>query len=75
MAVKLVPAARMGEVFGLFDLVGKLSAVVGPIFFGLIRFILSPFGEWSYRIALLSLSLFLAISIYYFRRVEFGSLS
>lgn len=61
LAVKLVPEEKIGEVFGLFNLVGYLSAIIGTIFWGLILWFLSPLGQWSYRIALFSLNLFMVL--------------
>jgi len=36
MLLRLAPPGRVGEMFGLYGLVGKLSAVIGPIICGTI---------------------------------------
>ncbi|HUF07517.1 MAG TPA: MFS transporter, partial [Candidatus Binatia bacterium] len=36
MLLRLTPPERVGEMFGLYGLVGKFSAVVGPIVYGII---------------------------------------
>ena len=42
--------------FGLFGLAGKFSAVIGPIAFGIIIFVLlEPLGTVAYQVAILSL--------------------
>lgn len=69
LAVRLVPYGKVGELFGLFNLVGYLSAIVGALFWGLILLVLSPLGEWSYRIALLSLTLFMLGGLVYLLRM------
>lgn len=75
LAMKLSSKEKVGEVFGLFNLVGYLSAVVGALFWGLIILIFSHFGEYSYRIALLSLILFIALGMIFLLRVPNKTLS
>ena len=56
LVIKLVPEEMVGEAFGLFNLVGYLSAIVGPTFLFLILRFTS-----SYRLSLLSLIVFIII--------------
>ncbi len=69
LAVHLVPAERMGEVFGLFNLAVYLSAIAGSLFWGLILLLLLPLGIIRYRIALFSLNLFLLLGLVFLSRV------
>jgi UMF1 family MFS transporter len=56
LLLRLTPPARVGEMFGLFGLAGKFSAVIGPIAFGAIVFLLvDSLGTVAYQIAILSL--------------------
>jgi len=56
LLLRLTPAARVGEMFGLFGLAGKFSAVIGPIAFGVIVFLLlDSLGTAAYQVAILSL--------------------
>jgi MFS transporter, UMF1 family len=56
LLLRLAPAARVGEMFGLFGLAGKFSAVIGPIAFGVIIYLLlEPLGTVAYQVAILSL--------------------
>ncbi|MDD5552305.1 MAG: MFS transporter [Candidatus Omnitrophica bacterium] len=69
MAINIVPAHKVGEVFGLFNLVGYFSAIIGAFFWGAIIFFLSRFGESGYRIALVSLNLFLVLGVLFLLRI------
>jgi UMF1 family MFS transporter len=69
LAIQLVPAQRIGEAFGLFNLVGYISAIVGSLFWGLIILVLSSYGALGYRVALLSLNLFLILGVIFLLRV------
>ena len=56
LLLRLTPPARVGEMFGLFGLAGKFSAVIGPVAFGVIVFfLLEPLGTVAYQVAILSL--------------------
>ncbi|MGB2661549.1 MAG: MFS transporter [Candidatus Omnitrophota bacterium] len=70
LVIKLVPEERIGEAFGIFNLVSYLSGVVGPVFWGLILLYLSRLGEWGYRLTFLSLFLFIAIGFIFLLRTK-----
>ncbi|MGB3241431.1 MAG: MFS transporter, partial [Candidatus Omnitrophota bacterium] len=70
LVIKLVPEERIGEAFGIFNLVSYLSGVVGPVFWGLILLYLSRLGEWGYRLTFLSLILFIAIGFIFLLRTK-----
>ena len=70
LVIRIVPAQKMGQVFGLFNLVGYLSAIVGALFWGGLVWFLAPLGALGYRIALLSLILFLVPGFIYLRRIK-----
>jgi MFS transporter, UMF1 family len=56
LLLRLVRADEVGEMFGLYGLVGKLSAIVGPLLYGAIIFVLQPrVGTLAYQVAVLSL--------------------
>ena len=56
LLIRLAPPALVGEMFGLYGLAGKLSAVIGPVLYGGIVFLLEPqLGILAYQIAILSL--------------------
>ncbi|MFH1269762.1 MAG: MFS transporter [Candidatus Omnitrophota bacterium] len=69
MAVSIVPADRVGEIFGLFNLVGYLSAIIGGLFWGGMLLFLSRLDEWGYRITLLSLNLFILPGLIFLLRI------
>jgi len=61
--LRLSRAEETGEMFGLYGLAGKLSAVIGPLLFGGIILILNPerSGPWAYQVAILSLLVLMVI--------------
>jgi UMF1 family MFS transporter len=63
LLLRLAPAHQVGEMFGLFGLAGKFSAVIGPIAFGAIVFLfLEPLGSpLVYQVAILSLLVLMVI--------------
>jgi MFS transporter, UMF1 family len=70
LLIRMAPADRVGEMFGLFGLVGKLSAVVGPLVYGGIVFLLlEPLGQGAYRVAILSLLVLMLIGLWLLRDV------
>ena len=59
MLTRLAPEGQLGEFFGLFQMSGRLSAVIGPALWGLTTTVFIGLGDWRYRIAMLLVSLFL----------------
>lgn len=69
LVTRLIPDEKIGELFGVFNLIGYLSGVAGSIFWGVILLFLSPLGESGYRIALLSLIPFMVLSLIFLLRI------
>lgn len=63
LAIRLVPQEKMGEVFGLFNLIGYAAAIIGTLCWGLMLF------WWGYRITLLAQSLFMLAGIIFLLRI------
>ena len=61
LLVELVGPTRVGEAFGLFGLVSRLSAIGGPILWGLILWAARPWGVQRYRLGMLSLLGFMLV--------------
>jgi MFS transporter, UMF1 family len=72
LLLRMAPPARVGEMFGLYGLVGKLSAVIGPFVYGQIVATLLP-NPIAYTVAILSLLALLAIGLYLVLGVPEGS--
>jgi MFS transporter, UMF1 family len=55
--IRLSQPEEVGEMFGLYGLAGKLSAVIGPLMFGGIVLVMNPErnGPFAYQVAILSL--------------------
>ena len=66
----LSPNGQIGEFFGLFQMSGRLSAVIGPALWGLTIWALSETGELAYRIALGTLVIFLVAGLLVLRTVQ-----
>ena len=66
----LSPNGQIGEFFGLFQMSGRLSAVIGPALWGLTIWALSETGELAYRIALATLAIFLILGLLVLRSVK-----
>lgn len=72
--LRLTPPARLGEMFGLFGLAGKFSAVIGPPLYGsIVYFLLQPLGKGAYQIAILSLLVLMGIGYAILRGVPEGT--
>ena len=70
MLLRLAPAERVGEMFGLYGLVGKFSAVVGPVGYGIIVALLLPrLGTGAYQVAIASLLVLLLVGMWLLRGV------
>jgi MFS transporter, UMF1 family len=63
LLLRMAPEARIGEMLGLYGLVGKLSAVIGPFVYGQIVAALLP-NPIAYTVAILSLLGLLAIGFW-----------
>ena len=71
LLIRMAPGERVGEMFGLFGLVGKLSAVVGPLLYGGIVFVLlEPLGRGAYSVAILSLLSLMLVGLWLLRGVQ-----
>ena len=66
MAALLAPANRVAEFFGLWTVAVRLSAIVGPITYGLVT--VATGG--NHRIAILSTGLFFVLGLWVLRRVD-----
>ncbi|MFH1245896.1 MAG: MFS transporter [Candidatus Omnitrophota bacterium] len=71
MLIELVPREQIGQMFGLFGLAGRLSAILGPIVWGLITtWIFAGWGVFKYRIALGSVFIFMFAGYLVFQGVR-----
>jgi UMF1 family MFS transporter len=73
MLLRLSPPERVGEMFGLYGLVGKFSAVVGPIAYGaIVALLLGSLDRGAYQVAIASLFVLLLVGIWILRGVPEG---
>ncbi|MFQ5952395.1 MAG: MFS transporter [Candidatus Omnitrophota bacterium] len=70
LVIKLVPEEKIGEAFGIFNLISYLSGVIGPILWGTLLLYFSRLGEKGYRLAFLSLMLLIVIGVVFLLRIK-----
>ena len=69
--LRLAPADRIGEFFGLYGLAGKFSAVTGPVLYGTIVSVLldAGLGAGAYQVGILSFVVLLLVGVALLRGV------
>ncbi len=73
MLLRLSPPERVGEMFGLYGLVGKFSAVAGPFVYGIIvASLLGSMDRGAYQVAIASLFVLLLVGLAILRGVPEG---
>jgi UMF1 family MFS transporter len=75
LLLRLTRPEEVGEMLGLYGMAGKLSAVVGPLMYGGIVFVLNPDvnGSIAYQLAILSLLVLMVIGWWIVRTVPEGT--
>jgi UMF1 family MFS transporter len=74
MLLRLSSPDRIGEMFGLYGLVGKFSAVIGPIAYGaIVATLLETLDKGAYQIAIGSLFVLLLVGTFILRGVPEGT--
>ena len=67
--MRIAPQEKIGEIFGLFNLIGYIACIIGPLLWGLLVLYFSKYGEIGYRITLLCFIPLLIIGIMFLLRV------
>jgi MFS transporter, UMF1 family len=67
--IKETPDALVGKAFGMYSLIGYMSAISGAIFWGIALLVLKPLGETGYRITLFLLSGFPLAGLYFLKKL------
>jgi UMF1 family MFS transporter len=67
--VRLIPREKIGEVFGLYNVMGYIAGVAGPLLWSAVLWMMSPLGVWRYRISLLSLTIFIVVAYMFFKNI------
>lgn len=63
--IKYTPDALVGKAFGMYNLIGYISAIAGALFWGLALLAFRPLGETGYRLTLSLLSGFPLAGLYF----------
>ncbi|HET9417433.1 MAG TPA: hypothetical protein VFP30_07835, partial [Candidatus Limnocylindria bacterium] len=73
LLMRLAPPERIGEMLGVYGLVGKLSAVIGPILYtSIVAALLPSMDRGAYQVAIASLLGLLAIGFFFIVGVPEG---
>jgi UMF1 family MFS transporter len=75
LLLRLTRPEEVGEMLGLYGMAGKLSAVIGPLMYGGIVFVLDPErnGPIAYQVAILSLLVLMVVGYLIVRSVPEGT--
>jgi MFS transporter, UMF1 family len=66
MVGTLAPQDRLGEFFGLWALAVRLSAIIGPLTYGLVTWVTAG----NHRLAIMSTGLFFVVGLFLLRRID-----
>jgi UMF1 family MFS transporter len=74
LLLRLSRPEEVGEMLGLYGMAGKLSAVIGPLMYGGIVFVIDPErnGPIAYQVAILSLLVLMVVGYLIVRSVPEG---
>ncbi|HLB51059.1 MAG TPA: MFS transporter [Patescibacteria group bacterium] len=67
----LTPVEKLNYGFSFYTLAERVSTFLGPLAWGLITSLLVNLGSTRYRLAAISMAIFVAIGLYFVRKVEF----
>ncbi|MFH2070322.1 MAG: MFS transporter [Elusimicrobiota bacterium] len=73
LAVQIAPEGKIGEIFGLYGLAGKSSAILGSLVWGITVLAFGFLGLFKYRIAIFVQCLFIIIGWFILRGVPYGN--
>ena len=69
LVIDLSPPEKIGEIYGLYNMGGKFGFILGPLVWGSIVWAFRGLGILKYRIAILSLLIFIVGGLYLLRKV------
>jgi UMF1 family MFS transporter len=69
LVVSLSPQEKIGEVYGFYNMGGKFGFICGPLVWGAVVRAFEPLGQAKYRVAVLSLLIFIGLSLWLLRKV------
>ncbi len=66
---RLSPPEALGEFYGIYGMVGRFSAITGPLVWGAVVYVLEDTGAFAYRAAIGTLLVMLLAGAWVLRRV------
>lgn len=70
LLIKISPAERYGEYFGIYSTFQNFASIIGPLIWGIVTLLLKDYGPVRYRIAALSLTVLVGLGTFLFTRVQ-----
>ena len=70
----LCPKDKLNFGFSFYTLAERVSTLIGPLSWGLITVVLTGLGPIRYRIAMVTMGVFVAIGVYFLRKVDRAAL-
>ncbi|MHC0552764.1 MFS transporter [Salinicoccus sp. CNSTN-B1] len=70
LIIELSPEGKEGQFFGLFAFSAKMSAVLGPLVYGSITWLMADYGVIASRVAISSLMLMIIIGLLFHSRIK-----
>ncbi|MEK9155480.1 MAG: MFS transporter [Patescibacteria group bacterium] len=71
----LVPPEQQGRYFGIYTIFERASSLLGPLLWSVVIIAFSSYGEWRYRLAVLSLAFLVLLSLAFIRKVKDSSVA
>ena len=66
----LTPQENLNFAFSFYTLAERSSTLIGPVFWGLVVYLFLSLGVARYRMAMITMAIFVAIGFYFVRKVE-----
>jgi UMF1 family MFS transporter len=66
---RLSPPESLGELYGIYGMVGRFAAITGPLVWGTVVYALEDHGVLAYRAAIAALLVMLLAGAWVLRRV------
>ena len=70
LIIQVVPETKIGEAFGLFNSIGYMAAIVGPMTWGILLTVFTRFTRYGHRLTFFSLIFFVITAVFFLLKME-----